>query len=176
MSYLQAGVLLALLAAAAWVDARNSRIPNVLVFSGAALGMAMSTLLPDGQGGLDSVEGLVVGLLLLLPLYLLRAMCAGDVKLMAMVGAFLGPVDVLGAAMATFMLGGAMAVLLALKKGVLPAMLRNLRFLVIGSVVELAAGSVPRADALTASAARMPYGIAIAAGTAAFLAWQRLQG
>ena len=57
------------------------------------------------------LAGLALGLLLLLPLYLLGACGAGDVKLMAMTGAFLGPQDALGAILMTFLAGGLLAAL-----------------------------------------------------------------
>jgi len=176
MSDLSLGMLFALLAAAGWTDWQSHRIPNWLVFGGAALGLAWNGLMPLERGWAASLEGLALGLVMLLPLYGLRAMSAGDVKLMAMVGSFLGPMGVFGAALATFLAGGAIAVAMALKNGVFGKMFRNLHFIVVGSAVKLASGSVPTADALGESAARMPYGIAIAAGTAAFVAWQRWQG
>jgi prepilin peptidase CpaA len=102
-------------------------------------------------------------------------MKAGDVKLMAMVGSFLGPIDVVGATLATFMVGGAIALIVALKHRALRQMLANVWFLVVGSAVGLATGSMPRPE-MNRSAGRMAYGVAVAAGTAAFVAWQRLQG
>ena len=60
-------------------------------------------------GVVQSLLGLAAGLALFMPLYLLRALGAGDVKLLAMVGAWLGAPLLLGAALLTLLAGGAMA-------------------------------------------------------------------
>lgn len=84
-------VLLMFLARAVWTDLREHRISNELV-----LGMLFSALMlklaSDGTVGIFSaLGGATVGLLLLLPFYLLKGMGAADVKLMAAVGAFFDP-------------------------------------------------------------------------------------
>ena len=169
-------ILSGLLALACWTDVRSHRIPNRLVLAGTALGIAFNGLSAQGLGWLVPLEGLAAGLALLLPLYALRAMSAGDVKLMGMIGSFLGPVDVVGAALATFVIGGLLAVAVALSSGVARRMVRNVWHIVVGSAVSLACGAMPTAEAVGEPAARMAYGVAIAAGTAAFIAWQRFQG
>ena len=71
-------------------DLRTSRIPNLLTFSAAAAGLAWHAF--GGWAPLASaLGGLALGLLLFLPIYLLRGMGAGDVKLLAALGAWLGP-------------------------------------------------------------------------------------
>jgi prepilin peptidase CpaA len=113
-------ILAVLLASAAWSDFKHHRIPNSIVFSGVVAGVLLNSLLAPGLGFASkyapgaggfafALGGLGLGLACLLPFYLLRAMGAGDVKLMAMVGAFLGPADLLGAVVFTFLAGGAMA-------------------------------------------------------------------
>ncbi len=77
------------------------------MFFGAGLGLLLNSVLPEGYGFVSSLPGalglwkalagLGLGLLIMLPLYMLRALGAGDVKLMAMVGAFLGPNATIGA-------------------------------------------------------------------------------
>ncbi len=108
--------LLALLLAATWFDVRSHRIPNKLVFWGALAGVLLHVALPEGRGFisslpgglgfLDALAGLGIGLAVFLPVYLLRAMGAGDVKLMAMVGAFLGPEQIWGAMLGVALAGG----------------------------------------------------------------------
>ena len=88
----QGWLLTGLLLIAAVSDYRTRRIPNELVLAGAAAGLLGNTLfstLPL-DGFVTALQGLATGLAAFLPLYLLRLMGAGDVKLMAMVGAFLG--------------------------------------------------------------------------------------
>jgi prepilin peptidase CpaA len=164
------GLLAVLLIAAAWHDVRRRRIPNVVVFCGAGLALALHAALPAGIGLLDSAAGLAVGLAALMPLYLLRATGAGDVKLMAMVGAFAGPGDALGAVLCTFAAGALLALAVAVKAGVLRQTAYNVKVIVYATALRLASVPGPVFDARTDSAARMPYAVAIAAGTFGFLA------
>ncbi|MDE2389309.1 MAG: prepilin peptidase, partial [Betaproteobacteria bacterium] len=83
-------ILSILLMTACWQDFHDYRIKNNLIITGTIFGVALNTFLFPETGFLDSAAGLGLGLLLLLPLYLLRVMGAGDVKLLAMVGAFVG--------------------------------------------------------------------------------------
>ncbi len=84
-------VLVILAVLAATIDLFTRRIPNLLVLSGAILGLALAAW----QGGISaiifSLGGLLLGFLLLLPGYLLGMTGGGDVKLMASLGSLLGP-------------------------------------------------------------------------------------
>jgi prepilin peptidase CpaA len=189
MHSLTIGFLLLLLLAAAWSDIRSRRIPNILVFPGAIIGVLLHALLPQEAGGLGvlgSLTGWGMGLALLLPLYLLRAMGAGDVKLMAMAGAFLGPQKTVGALVCVFLAGGVLALVAALREGKLRLLWRNLNVMplrtlaggtmtglpVSGKPGEGVGGAIAESDAKSAaeSTGTLPYGVAIAAGTMAYLA------
>lgn len=173
-----------LLAAVVWEDVKHQRIPNRLVFLGAGLGVALNTFLPEGWGFisqlpggvgfLNAVLGLASGLVTLLPMYLFRVMGAGDVKLMAMVGAFLGVEDVVGAILATFLAGGVLSLGFAWKTGVLRRTLQNIRFIIYSGAVKIAGGSVPTADDAPESTGRLPYAVAIAVGTLGYLVWKSI--
>lgn len=175
-----------LLATAVWSDVQSHRIPNRLVLSGLLLGLTCNGLLPLvadpplGQigtlGWTGSLLGALAGLAVLLPMYLLRALGAGDVKLMAMVGAFIGPQAVLGAALGTLVAGGVLAVAAALRWRVVGVMLGNVKTMVQSGVVQLGAGETPRMVQPSASAGQLPYAIAIAAGTVGYLVWASLAG
>lgn len=103
-------ILLALLAVALLSDIRERRIPNQLVVTGLLLGLAGHAWFA-GIGGLTiAASGALVGLLCLLPFYALGALGAGDVKLMAMCGAFLGPLQVAAASVASLLVGGVIGV------------------------------------------------------------------
>lgn len=162
-------LLFGLLFVAALIDVNSHRIPNLLVLAGAGAGILINTAFAAGLGLASAAGGIAVGLVLLLPFYLLRAMGAGDVKLMAMTGAFLGPWDTLGAVLGTFLAGGALAVLFVLKAGTARRMVHNLREMVMASFFKAAMGSLPVLDAPTVSAGKLPYGLAIALGTAGFI-------
>ena len=119
-SLLCLALLAGLLGAALWHDLRTRRIPNRLVLWGTVGGVLLNSMLPAGAGLfqqpfgglglLQSLAGAAAGLALLLPMYLLRALGAGDVKLMAMCGAFLGPLAVLEAVLLTLLAGGVLAI------------------------------------------------------------------
>jgi prepilin peptidase CpaA len=168
------GLLAGLLFLAVWRDLASFRIPNRIVYGGMAAGLALHALRAGMDGALFALAGLATGLALLLPLYLVRAMGAGDVKLMAMVGAFLGPADALAAALASLLAGMILAVVAMARPAVFVAAGRNLRLIFWGAWARLAGVAGPRFDAGTQTAARLPYSLAIAAGTLGWSARQLL--
>lgn len=111
-------VLGLLMTAGIWYPLKNRIIPDALAIGGSALALALqewivpahglTAALPGTAGG---IAGLVVAALAFLPLYLTGATSASDVKLMAMVGAFLGPFEVTGAILFTLLIGSLLALL-----------------------------------------------------------------
>lgn len=173
MNLLAMGVLLPLLVVACWQDYGNYQIRNTLVLAGALLGISLNTLLFASTGTLDSLTGCGIGLLLLLPFYLLRVMGAGDVKLMAMVGAFVGPTDILGIFLSTLIAGGMLALIVSLHKGMLRRLLENIIGIFIRAFrIDKSSSlqdSLPVSDTTAGSVGKLPYAIAITLGTVAFL-------
>jgi prepilin peptidase CpaA len=165
-----------LLSLAVWHDLRSRRIPNTLVFLGAVSGLALNALLPAGSGFFSSspgglglfsaLGGLGVGLAALLPMYALGALGAGDVKLMAMVGAFLGLQGALGAVLLTLLSGGVLALVVALLSGTLRRVVANLHQMLLQALAQTMAGTPPRLAAVQPVHGRLAYAIAIAVGTA----------
>ena len=176
--------LMTLLLFAMREDIRSHRIPNQLVLVGLVIGLGLNGLLPEGSGfnsempgglgWLVSIQGLLLGFAILMPIYLLRAMGAGDVKLMAMVGAFLGPADVVGVVVATFLAGGVMALVVAVLGKQLMALLQNIKLMLFGGLIKMQAGELPVMNDLPVSVAKLPYAVAITVGTLAYLLWQRI--
>lgn len=164
--------LAGLLFAAAWYDTRQHRIPNRLVMLGAFAGLAIRFWSEGAAGALESIEGFAVGLLLLFPFYLMRTLGAGDVKLMAAVGAFLGPQGVLGAVLATFIAGGLMALLLAARRKLFGPLIENLKLMAMGSLLEIGLGRVPKVNRNMKSVGKLPYALAIGMGVTGWLVWQ----
>ena len=175
--------LFVLLALAVWHDLRARRIPNAVVFPGTLLALALHAFLPagaglpatamEGVGFLSALGGFALGLGFLLPMYALRLMGAGDVKLLAMVGAFVGAGDILAVAIATLLTGGVLALVAA-------AWQRSLRRLLNNTYqTMLHAGLTGLANGIAAPAAasgRLPYAVAIASGTVACVLWLRAFG
>jgi prepilin peptidase CpaA len=98
-------------------DLRTRRIPNALTFAAAAAATAFHVL-TGGLSGLGlSLAGLAVGLAVFFPIFALGGLGGGDVKLLACLGAWLGPAGALWTALYAAMAGGAMAVLVILFRG-----------------------------------------------------------
>lgn len=98
--------LVVLLGLAVVTDIDQRKIPNKLVVFGLLIGMVCHAWL-GGFGALAlAFAGMFVGFLCLLPFYAAGGMGAGDVKLMAMCGAFLGPVYAVVAVVASLVVGG----------------------------------------------------------------------
>ncbi|MDE2343795.1 MAG: prepilin peptidase [Betaproteobacteria bacterium] len=95
-------------AVAAYHDLKARRVPNSLVLLGGVLAVALS-LSMQSPSFRQLVEGAVVGLMLFLPFYLMGKMGAGDVKLMVVVGAFLGVKGALVSALLAMLAGGLLA-------------------------------------------------------------------
>jgi prepilin peptidase CpaA len=166
--------LLAILTAAAWFDVRSFRVPNFLTFPGVVLGIALNTTLPGGLGFTSSLYGFGLGLIGLLPLYVLRVWGAGDVKLMAVVGAFLGPVGLVGSALATFVAGGFTSLIAAGRRGTLPLLRSNVMRMAYQIFFDLQLRSAAPVDAPAQSAGKVAYALAILLGTSGWLVYQRL--
>jgi prepilin peptidase CpaA len=107
--------LVAVLALAVIGDLRARRIPNWLSLGGLALGVMLQTATGGTGGAGNALLGAATGGLLLFPLWLLRGMAAGDVKLMAAVGAHLNPAAALAAGLVTLIAGGLIAVVVMLR-------------------------------------------------------------
>lgn len=169
------GVLIGLLLAAAVIDWRTMRIPNWLTVGGMVYGLAASAAQSTsvGAGLATAAGGLGLGLVLLLPLWLLRIMGAGDVKLMAMVGAFTGPAGVLSCVVYVLILGGLAAIVLAIMRGSLGLMLKNLQFILTVALMPAGGSRIPSAAAMP-SIGKLPYGLCICIGTVAFLVARQL--
>lgn len=102
-------LVLAIAAAAVWVDVRTHRVPNRLVLIGLIAGLAVQTA-GHGWWGLPlALGGATVGLALLLPFYAPGSMGAGDVKLMSALGSILGPGLTVAATALTLVAGAALA-------------------------------------------------------------------
>jgi len=171
-------VLIVLLVAAAIIDWRTYRIPNWLTVGGMAFGLLYNTFFTTAfwhAGLLSALAGLGVGLVVLLPLYALRVMGAGDVKLMAMVGAFLGVGGTLTAVLFTFIAGGIAALAFALWHRAFRRMAGNVRDIVQWMAFAAVAGVRPTPTApAAASVGKLPYGISICVGTIVSLAATQL--
>ena len=157
-------VVIAIVALACVTDLRTRRIPNALTF-GAAIGALLFHGFSAGFGGVgNSAAGWGLGAALFLPMFALRGMGAGDVKLLAAVGAWLGPWPVVSVALITAVAGGIAGIAVSLVHGYLRTALKNLWVLLMSWRI----GGIRPLPALTLEQARGPrlaYALPIAIGT-----------
>ena len=151
-------LLCAILAVAVYTDIRTHRISNTLSLLGLVAGLALQFLGHGLQGVTSGLLGAGVGLGCFAPFYLLRAMGAGDVKLLAAVGAVLGPQGAFFAALFSLLAGGLGAIGYVLWRG--------LRASVSSFVHEgfAAAGVSALVAAQLARRDRLPFALPIAVG------------
>jgi prepilin peptidase CpaA len=143
---------------AAVVDLKTRRVPNWLTFGVAATGVAMAAARMNGVGVLGALEGMLVGLLLMMPGYVFGKTGAGDAKLLAAVGTMLGPKAIAMAFLYTAIAGGALAVAVALWR-------RRLRETIEQTAMLVSTGGANAADIERPSADnRFAYAPAIAIG------------
>lgn len=156
---------------AAAIDLRERRIPNWLTFGAWLAALPLQIAVHGlGHGAADWATGWITGLAIVLPFYLVHGMAAGDVKLMAAVGAWLGASMALEIALATFVIGGVWALALTAQRKRMVQLRRNLASILLtqGQVSRDAQRPERGADA-SWSVGSVPYGVAIAAGTIAML-------
>jgi prepilin peptidase CpaA len=166
--YIFVGTLLTL---SCITDLRTRRIPNVLTLSGIGVALIFHLV----TGGLTaagwSLAGCLLGALLFFPMFALRGMGAGDVKLLAAVGAWLGPGQVVIVAFATSIAGGVLGVMVAVGYGYFRTALSNLWLLLMHWRVT-GLGPLPAVTLQGASGPRLAYAVPIAIGTVVTL-WLR---
>ncbi|THC41653.1 prepilin peptidase [Massilia sp. Mn16-1_5] len=158
-------LLIFLVVSTAITDLAIRKIPNLFLLLAwcAALGLRLYDTAPASALG-AALGGAVVGFALFLPLYLVRGMAAGDVKLMATVGLFLGPVEAAHACILTWCVGGAMALLMILFTRRWADAYVNLRHLLLSMLLRTGPPA-PGTAMVRPSAGAMPYGLAIAIST-----------
>ena len=151
---------------AGWVDFRTHKIPNWLTVSAFVLGVGMRSVLGGWAGAKASLEGAGLGLVLLLPLVLLRALGAGDWKLMGAVGAFLGPVLFLFVLLGSIFVSGLMAIVEMMRTQRVKETFHNLYVLVHGF---FSFGLRPNAEISLDNPRllKLPFGVAVAISTVA---------
>ncbi len=158
-------VCLALIVAA-WIDGRQLRVPNWLTFPLVLSGLVYSTWVGGWAGLGAGLLGTAVGLACLLPLYAVGGMGAGDVKLLAGVGAWLGAQVTFYAFCASTVVGGIIAIAMVTYRGAFRKHYTN--FLMIAT--EWLTVKNPRELAQIAAERKpqmflLPYGIPICIGS-----------
>jgi len=126
-------VLLVSVLIATVTDLRSRRIPNWLTVSTLLLGFLLNALIayPSPLDGVWlAAKGFALAFGLNLIMYMLHMTGAGDVKLLAAVGAMVGCSDFVGIFMLTAMIGGVLAIVLMAVKGRVRQTLWNVGYMV----------------------------------------------
>ena len=105
--------LVCLLLIASYFDWQQRRIPNLLTLGGSCCGVLLHAFIAGLDGVLFALAGLTVGFFCLFPGYALGKSGAGDVKLLAASGSFLGPLSALVAGVACILAGAVSALAVA---------------------------------------------------------------
>jgi prepilin peptidase CpaA len=128
MTFFQLAAIAIALVAAVW-DLRTRRIPNALTFGGALAAVCAHAYVGGWSGAGWSVVGWLVGLAFFFPLFALGGMGAGDVKLLAVIGAWLGPGPTVWVALFSSIAGGVMGLAVSLLSGYLTQALVNISWM-----------------------------------------------
>jgi len=166
--------LVALCVAAAAIDARTRRIPNWLTLAVAASGLAQALLWGAPTSPLMSAAGLLVGGGIMIVPFAMRAVGGGDVKLLAGIGAWLGPVAAVQVYAVSAVAGLAIVLVQCAYTGRLAQLFRNSAILAtaIASAPQLGAGHVERTGLTLKSVDQpLPRAVPYLVGLLAVLAW-----
>lgn len=156
---------------AAGFDLRSRRIPNLLTGPGFLIALVLHGVIASWNGVGEALLGAAAGFALTLPFFLMGGMGAGDVKLIAVVGCFLG-LEPLGPAMlATALYGAGFALVVAQQRGRLRELAVNALELLEHHRTE---GLIPHPEINLQSqnGLRIPYAVPIALGCLTVLALQ----
>jgi prepilin peptidase CpaA len=148
------------------LDWRYHRIPNWLTVTGFAAGLAMNSWLGGWHGAKTSLLGTLLGLGLIFPFYLLRAMGGGDWKLVGAMGGILGPGALWDVLLIAVLVAGIMAVIMIVARGRAGETLRNMG----NMLASLARMQMPGAEVSldNPNSARIPFGVSVAVAVALF--------
>lgn len=154
----------AVLGVATVTDIRSRRIPNWLVLPFLVAGIVVSAWAHVGQGLAQSLEGLGLGAAVFGVLFVLGGMGMGDVKLLAAIGAWVGPAQLMLALVITGLAGGAMALGWAFIDGFAGDLFAGSGDLLLGWKGRRTLAH-PELKLSNPRARKMPYAPAIAIGT-----------
>jgi prepilin peptidase CpaA len=142
------------------LDWRYRRIPNWLTVPGLVAGIAVNTLVDGWPGTKISLLGAGLGLLLLLPLVLMRALGAGDWKLIGALGACLGSTRLIAVLIGSMFVAGIMAIGLIVYKGRTRESARNMAHMLGAFLTWHLPGREVSLD--NPDAAKIPFGVSVA--------------
>ena len=161
------GGAISLVVLAGWIDWRVRKIPNWLTVPALAVGLVLSGAFWRWAGLKSSLEGAGLSLGILLPFVLVRALGAGDWKLMGALGAFLWPQRLIVVLLGTVLVSGLMSAVEVIRQRKVIETSRNLLTLLVAystfHVNNVRAISLDNPGLL-----KVPFGVAAAISTVSF--------
>lgn len=147
------------------IDQRTRRIPNVLSGIAFLVGSGLNTFHFGAPGLATSLSGAATMVAILLAPFALGGIGAGDVKMMAAVGAFVGPILATLALTVGMIIGGVIMTVHLMRVGRLAEKLAATKTMILSTVLT---GSVEplRIAAADPAAISLPYSIPLGLGTA----------
>jgi prepilin peptidase CpaA len=125
MTVFQMAAITVAIVAAVW-DLKSRRIPNDLTFGSALAALLVHAYFGGPSGVGSSIAGWLVGVAFFLPFFALGGMGAGDVKLLAAIGAWLGPGPTVWVALFSLVAGGVLGLAVAVGYGYLTQAFANI--------------------------------------------------
>ncbi|MEN6391878.1 MAG: A24 family peptidase [Syntrophomonas sp.] len=163
MHYLQYVILAVFLAVALFYDARESRIPNYLAVAGLAAGLVFNLTAQGMAGLLFALKGFAVAFIIMLLVYWLGGVGAGDVKLYGAIGAIMGTIFAISSLLYATVCAAIIGIFLVAVKGELLSRLKKLWF---SFLCMISFGKVKYIqDLKTADSFRFPFMYAVIPGT-----------
>ena len=154
-------LLLLVLAVCVVTDLKSRKIYNKVIFPSLLLTLVLHLLLTGLPGLMDSLLGFAVGLGILLIPYLMGGMGAGDVKLLALIGAIKGMSFVLTTSFYMALLGGVIALAILLFRKGFFMRIKSIVYSMCGLIYGL---RLPLGIDKNDYQKTYPYGVAIAGG------------
>ena len=162
MNPFQAVAVAIAIVAAIW-DLKTRRIPNLLTFGAALLAVAVHGYTGGLTGAGWGLAGWLIGVAFFLPFFVLGGMGAGDVKLLAALGAWLGPAQAAWLALFSLIAGGVMGLVVALGTGYLTQAIANIGWMFQFWKSE-GPKPVPEVTLATHRGPRLAYAVPVLAG------------
>lgn len=158
---------------AAWIDWRQHKVPNWLTATIALSGLIVQSMYFGWAGLGAGLAGLALGFGLLIVPWAMHGMGAGDVKLMAGIGAWFGPVMTLTSFAVGAVLGGVIAAVMILLAGKTQLAMANLQTITYKMThKEVFFSDYGSAKGFGQTSQLLPYGVPLTIGSLAVLAVQ----
>ena len=117
IDYIRIFSLILLIGLTTWTDVKSMKILNKHTITAVAIGLVVNVFLYGKHGLQVSLSGMSVGFLIVLLVYLIGGVRAGDVKLFAGIGSIMGVLFVVNTIIYSLMCGALIGMIILLYRG-----------------------------------------------------------